>query len=73
MGSFSAACLGFAPIYQFSLCRARRNPYATGTARRSINKSIGKDAYNGILAKIIAQGKRNIETTSSTTNMRRYG
>jgi hypothetical protein len=63
--------LGFAPIYQFSLWRARCSPYANGAARRSRNRSTGKDPFNGILVKMIPQGKRNIETTSNTTNMRR--
>ena len=63
--------MGFVPTYQFSLRRARCSAYANGAARSSMKRSIGKDPDNGILAKMIPQGKRNIETTSSTTNMRR--
>jgi hypothetical protein len=60
-----------APIYQFSLRRARCSAYPSGAARRNRKRRIGNEPFRGILAKLIPQAKRNIETTSNTTNMRR--
>jgi hypothetical protein len=60
-----------APTHQFSLRKARCNAYPNGAARRKRKRRIGKEAYRDVFAKLIPQAKRNIETTSNTTNMRR--